>query len=101
MVEQIPSLSSLSLGASLIARVESLMHVPFNELPMSDRDERETLASRRLREALSCMPFYGNRAAKAAAAGDEMVYWIGFWYSQVNTLYPPTSFFTHETVQAA
>lgn len=75
------------------------MHVPFNELADKDQDEREMLASRRLREALSCMPFYGNRAAKAALAGDEMEYWIDFWYSQVNTLHPPTKFFTDEAQQ--
>ena len=32
-------------------------------------------AAVRLKEALSSVPFYAKRAAKAAAAGDEMDYW--------------------------
>jgi hypothetical protein len=37
--------------------------------------------------------------ANAALAGDEMEYWIDFWYSRVNTLHPPTKFSTNEASQ--
>jgi hypothetical protein len=33
-------------------------------------------AAERLREALSCVPFYAKRAEKARLAGDEMAYWL-------------------------
>lgn len=32
-------------------------------------------AAERLREQLSCVPFYAKRAEKARQAGDEMAYW--------------------------
>ncbi len=65
------------------------MQTPFDKLPKSDRDERRALGSRRLRETLSSLPWYAEKAALAAAEGNEMAYWEGLWMSQVNLLHPP------------
>lgn len=39
-------------------------------------------AAKRLRERLSCVPFYAKRAEKARLAGDEMAYWLELQSSQ-------------------
>lgn len=40
-------------------------------------------AAQRLREGLSCVPFYAKRAEKARLEGDEMAYWLGLQASQM------------------
>jgi len=74
---------------SEIQKVESLMTVPFNLLPTNqDRRDREMLGAQRTKEALSSVPFYANRAKKAALEGREWEYWVGFWRMGVNFLHP-------------
>lgn len=77
------------------------MTVPFHLLP-SDQDQRdrEMLGSQRLKETLCSMPFYGNRAAKAAKEGKEMDYWVGLWRSGVNSLYPAKASSTAEAMES-
>lgn len=41
------------------------------------------------RTRLSSMPFYANRAKRAAEKGDEMDYWEGLFLSSINMLIPP------------
>lgn len=84
------SLSSQSLGDSLIQRVTSLMKTPFDELSASDARERLELGSRRLRETLSSVPWYAKQAKSYVEMGEpELAYWKNFWMSGCNTLYPP------------
>jgi hypothetical protein len=77
------------LEPSEIQKVESLMTTPFNLLPTNqDRRDREMLGAQRTKEALSSVPFYATRAAKAALEGREWEYWVGFWRMGVNFLHP-------------
>ena len=47
-------------------------------VPMHERLQ----AAKALRERLCSVPFYAHRAARAAARGDEMVYWLELQASQ-------------------
>ena len=95
MPKATPSFSSQELGDSLIARVQSLMQVPFNELSKIDKSERRELGWRRCRETLSCVPFYRNRAQNHPR-GEEN-YWTSLWMSHVNMVHPPVESSTPET----
>ena len=44
--------------------------------------EERLQAAEQLRERLSGVPFYAARAARARAAGDEMVYWLSLQSTQ-------------------
>ena len=76
------------LEPSEIQRVESLMMVPYDQLSNEDADLRAVLGSQRTKEALSSVPWYAKKAAKAALEGKEMEYWLSLWMSGVNFLHP-------------
>ena len=81
--------SNLRMGPDEIQRVESLMSVEYHKLSSWDQDARELLGAIRCKEALSCVPFYANRAAKTAVEmGDEMIYWQSLWSGHVNMIHP-------------
>jgi hypothetical protein len=81
--------STLKMGPTEIHRVESLMKVEFHKLPKADRDARALLGALRCKEALSCVPFYANRAAKTPVdQGGEMAYWQSLWRGHVNMIHP-------------
>lgn len=44
--------------------------------------EERLQAAERLRERLGSVPFYAKRAARAAAEGDEMAYWLSLQATQ-------------------
>ncbi len=85
------------LEPSEILRVEQLMTKEFHLLPTSqDRRDRERLGAQRSKETLSSIPFYANRAARAAQEGKEWDYWRGLWRSHVNMIHPPKDSSTGE-----
>ncbi|MDP2367006.1 hypothetical protein [Rhodoferax sp.] len=82
--------------AVTVARVESLMDVPYDKLEFDDAMHRQVLGVHRSKETLSSIPFYANRAAKAAADDKEWEYWRSLWSSGVNTMHPPKESSTAE-----
>lgn len=71
------------LTPAQVARVESLMDVPMDELAMwDDRVDRAILGAQRLKRDLENTPMYRARANKGWA------YWSALFGSQVNTLRP-------------
>lgn len=70
----------------LIARVESLMNVPFHLLAAKDQNERRELGAARSRETLSCVPFYAKKAGTHPTG--EAEYWRNCWMSHVNMVHP-------------
>lgn len=60
-----------ALGAALWDE-ESILSDPLGEA----LHQKRLLVAAQYKEDLSAVPFYAQRAAKAAAAGDEMEYWL-------------------------
>lgn len=52
------------------------------------------MGSQRSKEALSCVPWFAKKAAKAALEGKEPEYWLSLWLSGVNSLRPANASFT-------
>lgn len=70
-----------ALTAEQVARVESLMGVPMDELAMwDDREDRAILGAQRLKRDLENEPMYREKAKKGWA------YWSVLFGSQVNSL---------------
>jgi len=89
------------LEPSEIQRVESLMTVPFNRLSNQDAAMRAVLGSQRTKEALSSVPWYAKKAAKAELEGKEPEYWLSFWMSGVNSLWPAKASSTAKATEQA
>ena len=89
------------LDSTEIQRVESLMQTPFHLLSIRDREYRVTLGAQRSKEALSSVPFYANRAHKAAQENREWEYWSDLWRSGVNFLHPAKVSSTAGMLEAA
>jgi hypothetical protein len=74
----------------------------FSHDPTSTLSPREQVsaahheqAAQRLRERLSCAPFYAKKAAaEKARSGDEMAYWRGLHTSAAMADLPPEAFST-------
>lgn len=56
-----------------------------------DWEARALREAEHLRADLSCVPFYAKRAARAAAKGDEMAYWLDLYGNRQYTRRPSTA----------
>lgn len=78
-----PPTSTAPAEPSVIPRVRPSREPTWTVTPRPRISETEALqAAERLREELSRVPFYAKKAAKAAAQGDEMAYWLALQGSQ-------------------
>ena len=77
-----------TLDAATIARVDSLMNVPFHLLSKPDKHARTVLGTQRSRQLLSSNPLFARKAAAAETrTGDPWTYWEGYWRSGVNSIH--------------
>jgi hypothetical protein len=87
-----PTVSTPPLDISPCLAVVARQWLESRNLPLNDYGTflthlRKGAVQERAR--LSSMPFYANRAKKAAEKGDDMDYWEGLFLSSINMLIPP------------
>ena len=78
-------MSDLNRVPEKYLRLMMFWHAPESEEALHTEASRRLRAAEHLREDLSCVPWYANKAAEVKAeTGDEMIYWICLQGSAVN-----------------